>query len=213
VKNLFRRNPVKAHGDCPVCGRSHGGRSGIIQLTGKALLEVAIAVLMLFGILFAFTVLHSPVFLLLPIVVSTSFHYTEIASQYHPEVQEIADDIVEQCGWMSVYSDDYFNCLLDSSIDYMTSNFEYENDWEMGRPNGHVSENMILSHRKKGDCIDFSITFCSLMKHMDISCIVRSPNGAHRIALAKWDDAWIPIEPQNGKRGRIDDDLFKGFLI
>jgi len=141
-----------------------------------------------------------------------------MASEYHPEVQDIADGITEECE--KKYADEklLFNCKIEEARKYMIENFEYENDWEIGYPNGWFVENLLLTNRTsgnktKGDCIDFSITFCSLMKHVGISCIIRSTNGGHRIAVVRFKNEWIPLEPQSYDTGFFNDRLFQGFLI
>lgn len=168
---------------------------------------------MVLGLVFAYMIYFNATYAFFPFIASSNFGYTEMASEYHPKVQEVADQIAERCEWLWTSPDLRFNCMVESSAEYMTDNFEYENDWEMGKPNGAVTENLILSHRKKGDCIDFSVTFCSLMKHMGISCIVRSPNGGHRMAVVRNGDMWIPVEPQNGESGYFYDKHFGGFLV
>jgi len=188
-------------------------RAGFLLFVGKSLLQLAVAFLMLLGALFAYMIHIDAAYAFFPLVASSNFGYTEMASEHHPEVQEVADRIAEKCAGLSPYPDLRFGCLLRESADYMSANFEYEDDWEMGKPSGAVTENLILSRRKKGDCIDFSVTFCSLMKHMGVSCIVRSPNGGHRMAIVRNGDTWIPVEPQNGESGYFYDKHFGGFLI
>lgn len=198
---------------CPKCGTLKKKDKRYYFWKGfTTALKVVVTVLCVYGAMFMYMTVTNPFYVVVPFVSVANFQYTEQASQFHPEVQEVADRILDECHDEQHF---YQECLIDEARSYMIDNFEYENDWEYGHSNGGKTDNMIVSMRKKGDCIDFSVTFCSIMKHVGISCIVRSPNGAHRIALVKLDGhKWHIIEPQNlAQTGWFDDDTFQGFLI
>ena len=157
-------------------------------------------------------IVANPMYFMLPFISVANSPYTAQATDFHPEVQEVADRILEECKDRERF---YQECLINQAREYVVDNFEYETDFERGYRNIGKTYNMILSTEDTGDCIDFSLTFCSIMNHVDISCIIRSPNGAHRIALVKIDgNKWFVIEPQNlYQTGWLDEDTFQGFLI
>lgn len=198
---------------CKKCGtKKKKDTEYYLSKISKIAFNVVVGVLCVYGAIFLYMIATNPFYLMVPFVSVANFHYTEQASEYHPEVQEVADNILKKCNDSDL---SYQECLVGWTRIYMVNHFEYENDWEYGSRNGGKTDNMIVSTRKKGDCIDFSLTFCSVMKHLGISCIIRSPDGAHRIALVKLEEyKWFIIEPQNlVQMGWLHDKTFQGILI
>jgi len=179
-----------------------------VKKTVSNIAEGIIVILCIFGIVYVAMIFTDVYYFWIPITAINSIQYTRMANEYHPEVQEIADNIIKGCENDTF---DLVDCQIRSSREFLVDNFEYENDYTIGYDDKAL--NMIQEHRNKGDCIDWSITFCSLMRHMHISCLVRSPNAQHYISIIRKDDSWIPLEPQNYGTGSFNDDTFRGFLI
>lgn len=178
----------------------------ILKTIVKMIFWSAITVLVILGIELAVMMFLDFNYRDLPAAAINSILYTRMANEYHPEVQAIADNITETCKQQTPYIVD---CQIVAARDFLVENYKYAPDFSAGYWN--KAFNMIVENATMGDCEDWSITLCSLLRHMGIACVVRSPSFDHVISVIKNGDYWYPVEPQNHKTGAFKE--FEGFLI
>jgi len=184
--------------------RTLAGRLKKVIGTCLELIAVALAVL---GFFYLAMIITEPMYFSIPFTAIENVMYTRMANEYHSEVQTIADNITKAC---KEQTPDIENCQIMSARDFMLDNFKYARDYTTGYSDRGF--NMILENTTLGDCEDWSITLCSLLRHMGIPCIIRSPSFDHTITVIKRGNSWYTVEPQNHGNG-LDDDIFRGFLI
>lgn len=186
---------------------------------GNTLWVLSLTLLALLGAVSLFLLVLSPSLAWMSFSRIYSVRTTRQAHEYHPEVELAAEEVTQHCRDKLLflnestytYDQDLVDCQLEESLYYLGALYTYESDWELGYFDKRV--NLITSHRNKGDCEDWSLTYCSLLTHMDLSCIVMS-TGTHSVVAAKdgW-SRWRVFDPQNSLRLGLSEQHFRGWLV
>lgn len=212
----------KGYNYCPYCGKKiRFGTMDILNKIVGSILTIALVIAGIFGVVFLIQLYYEPAMLWIGISRIQSVSTTRLAHTYDERVEVIANNITDSC--VKQMDEEYGNetvsesliksftqrCQITESKKYLKDNFEYEYDYEMGFRD--ISINMITEYRNKGDCDDWSVTFCSLMYHMNVSCIVLS-TGNHYLTAVRDGTTWDLIEPQGGGNA-LKDNMFQGYLV
>jgi hypothetical protein len=207
---------------CKSCGVKIPGRNIAVRKTFNTAMFAIIGSIGVFGIMFLIMIWYNPNYFGLPFASMASAQYTQTANKYDPQTNAVARNISNECTNETLNEVNKFGiyglgdsivqgCEIDKDQKYMQDNFKYEYDWAATGFWGK-GYNMITENISKGYCKSWSITFCSLLRHQNVTCIVRTVKN-HAISMVKKDDTWTIYDTTNGIIGGIPSEVFDGWLV